>query len=299
MRLHELLDQIDEQSYELLGDKEFETLALAQAGIHTPFLTFLDTVQYIDTISPFASIALTTREIAPELRKRGVDAAVVEEPRLLFFRLHNMLAQDERYTRSLKQTVISPSARISPLASIAEKGVVIGPGVIVEEFVTIRSHVSVGEGSILRAGCVVGGNGFEFKRKEGGILPVEHCGGVQIGKQVEIQYNTCIDRAVYPWDDTVIGDYCKVDNLVHIGHAVKINARTMVVALSGVGGRTEIDADSWVGFGATIRNGLKIEDHCRVNMGAVVTKDIPAGQAVSGNFAIEHSRFIDKLKSGE
>ena len=47
-------------------------------------------------------------------------------------------------------------------------------------------------------------------------MGVKHLGGVKIGKNVEIQHNTCVDKAVYPWDDTIIGNNSKIDNLVHI-----------------------------------------------------------------------------------
>ena len=113
---------------------------------------------------------------------------------------------------------------------------------------------------------------------------------------MEIQYNTCVDRAVYPWDNTMIGDFCKIDNLVHVAHAVKIKENVMVVAQSGIGGRVEIEPNTWVGFGATISNGLKIGESARANIGAVVTKNIDAGNSVSGNFAIKHERFLENLK---
>ena len=70
----------------------------------------------------------------------------------------------------------------------------------------------------------------------------------------------------------------------------------MIVANSGIGGRTEIGEDVWVGFASTIRNGLKIENASRINMGAVVTKKVKEGQAVSGNFAMEHEQFIHYIK---
>lgn len=88
-----------------------------------------------------------------------------------------------------------------------------------------------------------------------------------------------------------------VDNLVHIAHAVKIGRGSMIVAQSGIGGRVEIGDNAWIGFGATIRNGITIGAGSRVNMGAVVTKSVPDGTAVSGNFAMPHDKFIDFVRS--
>ena len=159
----------------------------------------------------------------------------------------------------------------------------------------IRDRV-INDNSIIRAGCKIAGEGFEFKNTSEEVFHVSHIGGVIIGESVEIQYNTCIDKAIYPWDNTVIGDHVKIDNLVHIGHAVKVDSRTMIVANSGIGGRVSIGEDVWIGFGATIRNGIHIGDRARTNMGSVVTRNVGTEEAVTGNFAIPHKDFIANLK---
>mgnify|MGYP002507932398 len=202
-----------------------------------------------------------------------------------------------QYARPYKKTVIDPSAQISPLAWISPDGVRIGKNVIIEPFVSIYQGTEIDSDVIIRSGARVGGVGFEFKREGDSILAVEHSGGVKIGKHVEIQNNTCIDKAVYPWDNTVIGDYCKIDNLVHIAHAVKLEDSVMVVANSGIGGRVLVGKNTWIGFGATLKNGIRVGENSRANMGSVVTKSIKDGESVSGNFAIEHSKFIENIKN--
>lgn len=71
----------------------------------------------------------------------------------------------------------------------------------------------------------------------------------------------------------------------------------MIVAQSGIGGRTVVGDDTWIGFGATVRNGIEIGVNARVNMGAVVSKPVLSGQSVTGNFAIEHKVFIEDIKT--
>ena len=100
-------------------------------------------------------------------------------------------------------------------------------------------------------------------------MSVKHLGGVIINNNVEIQYNTCIDKAVYPWDNTIIGDYCKIDNLVYIGHGVKVNSGCMIAANTTIGGRTRYRKNSWRGLNSTISNGLVIG---LFSLGSVVTK---------------------------
>lgn len=300
MKLSTILNESNlVEDFQFYEELEFETLGLAISSIDREFCTFLDNIDLAGEISDAAKMIITTRKLLPVLQKKyGKEKGycIVEEPRILFFELHNYLAKNATYIRPKCKTSIGDGCKISDLACIAETNVVIGNNVVIEEFVVIRENTIIGDNVIIRAGAKIGGQGFEFKRKSGQIFAVEHLGGVRIEKFAEIQYNTCVDKAVYPWDDTIIGEYSKIDNLVHIGHAVKIGDRTMIVAQSGVGGRTVIDDDVWIGFGTTIRNGISIENKSRVNMGAVVTKSVLSGQSVTGNFAIEHDKFIANMK---
>ena len=70
----------------------------------------------------------------------------------------------------------------------------------------------------------------------------------------------------------------------------------LIVANSAIGGRTVIGDDSWVGLGANVTNGIVMGNHARANIGSVVTKDVPDGASMSGNFAIDHKRFLENLK---
>lgn len=217
--------------------------------------------------------------------------------KITFFEIHNFLKDSPNYARKKFETQIGEKCKISSLASISPYNVIIGDNVVIEEFVVIRENTIIGNNSIIRAGAKVGGQGFEFKRKYEEMLAVEHLGGVKIGENTEIQYNACIDKAVYPWDDTVLGNYVKIDNLVHIGHAVKVADNVMLVAQCGIGGRTEIESNTWIGFAATVSNGLKIGNGARVNIGSVATKNVEDQQSVTGNFAIAHDKFIENLKN--
>lgn len=283
-------------TYQIQGNMCFETLALCNMKLDFETCTFLDDIRYIDSIAENVKVIFTTPILAEKLPENKYGFILTERPRVLFFKFHNMLAGNSYYIRNEYKTEISSNARISSLAYISKNNVMIEDGVVIEPFVTIYPNVHIGENTVVRSGCRIGGEGFEFKKEENSIIPVKHLGGVEIGSNVEIQNNTCIDKAVYPWDNTVIGDSVKIDNLVHIGHGVKVANNTMIVANSGIGGRTEIGEDVWVGFASTIRNGLKIENASRINMGAVVTKKVKEGQAVSGNFAMEHEQFIHYIK---
>lgn len=277
-------------------EKPFEVLSLAVQKTNRAACVFVDRVGFADKLGKNVSMVLTRPELKEEFDGHDTGICLTPDPRKLFFELQNYLSSTSQLIRDHFVTTIDESAMIHPLSSIDINNVKIGKNVVIEEFVVIRANTTIGNNSIIRAGSIIGGNGFEFKRNGTVIDSVHHVGGVVIGENVEIQYNSCVDRAVYVWDDTTIGDFSKLDNQVYIAHAAKIGKRALITANCVVGGRVEIGDDCWLGFSATIRNGIEIGRDARVNMGAVVTKDIPDGGSVTGNFAIDHQVFIEDLR---
>lgn len=300
MILSDLFAKLDIEN-EVLNEKEFESLGLVKYNSGHKVCTFIEDAKYARDLGADISMVITNKKIAQELikTKSQFGICIVENPRNGFFKLQNYLAEEKLYNIETFSTKIGRNCNISSLSSIDKNNVIIGDNVTVEEFVVIRENTVIGDNTVIRAGCVIGGQGFEFKKEGDMAFHVAHVGKVIIGDNVEIQYNSCVDKAIYPWDATVISDYTKVDNLVHIAHGVKIGERSNIVANSGIGGRVIIGDDAWIGFGATIRNGLSIGNKARANMGAVVTKSIEDNDAVSGNFAIDHKEFIKNLKKQE
>ena len=293
MLLSEVITLIEE--IEVLHDVGFTSLGLAGAECNEKILTFIESEKYIGSLSDKITALITTKEIGEKFKdKYGI--IVSKNPRGDYFKLHNKLSSIEGYNREEFTTSIGEGCKISKLASISDKNVIIGKNVIIEEFVVVRENTIIGDNSIIRSGVVLGGEGYEYKRIDGVIMNVNHCGGVIIENNVEVQYNSCIDKALYPWDNTIIGEYSKLDNLVHIEHGVKIGERCLIASRSTFGGRTIIGDDSWVGLGAVISNGLKLGNKVSISLGSVVTKDLNDGEKVSGNFAISHDKFIDFIR---
>lgn len=280
------------------NEQRVSSLGLVEYNDGKDVCTFVDNEYYLEKLSDNIQMVLIGEDLLDTLKqyRKSYGICVVENPRLTYFRIHNYLVNDISYRRTDFKTRIGTNCSISSQAVIADKNVIIGNNVTIEEFAVIRENTVINDNSIIRAGCKIAGEGFEFKNTSEEVFHVSHIGGVIIGESVEIQYNTCIDKAIYPWDNTVIGDHVKIDNLVHIGHAVKVDSRTMIVANSGIGGRVSIGEDVWIGFGATIRNGIHIGDRARTNMGSVVTRNVGTEEAVTGNFAIPHKDFIANLK---
>lgn len=280
----------------LIKDGEFTSLGLAVSVCEEKLLSFIENEKYIDSLSDRITCLITTKDIGEKLKnKYGI--IVSSNPRMDYFKLHNKLSNLEQYRRKDFDTSIGENCDISNLASISKKNVIIGNNVKIEEFAIIRENTVIGDNSIIRAGVIIGGEGYEYKRVDGIIMNVNHCGGVIIGNNVEVQYNSCIDKALYTWDNTIIGDYSKLDNLVHIEHGVKIGSRCLIASRSTFGGRTILGDDSWVGLGAIISNGLILGNKVSVSLGSVVTKNLKDEEKVSGNFAINHNKYIDFIKS--
>lgn len=285
-------------SFVIENEREFLSLGLADYNNKDSVCTFAEKAEYAKKLSGNISMLIVNKDVADDLSEEEVPfgLCIVDKPRQTFFRVHNILTNDSKYLLTAFKTRIDESAIISNTAVIAENNVHIGKNVIIEEFCVIRENTTIGDNSIIRAGCKIGGEGFEFKKDGNEVFPVRHVGSVIIGKNTEIQYNSCVDKAIYPWDSTIIGDYVKVDNLVHIAHAVKIGSGSMIVANSSIGGRVSIGENSWIGLSASVRNGISVGNNARVNMGAVVTRNVSEGKSVSGNFAIDHESFIEKIK---
>lgn len=294
MKLSSVCELIE--GVELLKDGSFTSLGLAVSKCEESLLSFIESEKYISGLGENIACLITTKEIGEKLKdKYGI--LIADSPRMAYFKLHNKLAENKDYIRREFETVIGENSSISKLASISDKNVVIGKNVKIEEFVVIRENTIIGDNSIIRAGCILGGEGYEYKRVDGIIMNVIHTGGVIIGSSVEVQYNSCIDKALYTWDNTIIGDYTKLDNFVHIEHGVKIGERNLIASRTTIGGRTIVGADTWIGLGAIISNGLTIGEKCSISLGSVVTKSLKSGEKVSGNFAIEHSKYIEFIKT--
>ncbi|SUY45812.1 UDP-3-O-(R-3-hydroxymyristoyl)-glucosamine N-acyltransferase [Clostridium putrefaciens] len=282
---------------QIVEDGEFETLGLASSEVDLGVCTFIENEKYINSISKNVTMIITKPEIAEKIKDRAI--CISDDPRISFFKLHNYLSTTDEYNMIKRyKTKIGADCTISKLSCISDENVSIGNNVIIEEFVSIKENTIIGDNTIIRAGTVIGGEGFEFKRMSSKqVLPVNHVGWTVIGESVEIQYNTCVDKAIYPWDQTLIGDNCKVDNLVHVAHGVKLGNAVFLVAGSLIGGRTLIKEGSWIGVGATVSNGLIVDENCRVNIGSVATRSLDKDSNVTGNFAIDHKRFIEFIRS--
>ena len=143
------------------------------------------------------------------------------------------------------------------------RGVTVGGGCVLHPNVVLYAGVTLGERVVLHAGVVVGADGFGYVRDEAGVYhKFPQVGTVVIEDDVEIGAGSCVDRGAL--GETRIGRGTKIDNLVQVGHNVRIGERVVIAAQTGISGSTVIESDAviggQVGFG----------DHARVERGAVI-----------------------------
>ena len=192
MEISDILQIIDIEHTCNKKNLSFDSLGLVSYHQGDNVCTFIEHEKYIQEMTSNISVVLTTRDVAKILEKVVVDIGVciVEKPREVYFLIHNYLSELDIYKRSSYYTQIGKNCKISDRAVIPKKNVIIGDNVLIEEFVVIKENTRIGDNCIIRAGCKIGGEGFEFKKNDDIIFGVKHIGSVIIGNNVEIQYNS-------------------------------------------------------------------------------------------------------------
>lgn len=166
----------------------------------------------------------------------------------------------------------------------------IGEGTVLYPKVTIMPGCEIGRDCILHAGVVVGADGFGYYQDEMGLQKVPQIGRVVIGDGVEIGANTCVDRAAL--GSTVVGNLVKVDNLVQVGHNVRIGDATLIVAQAGISGSVDIGKGVLIGGQVGISDHLTIGDRAMIGSQSGVAKDIGPGEIVSGTPTMPHRLWL-------
>ena len=191
--------------------------------------------------------------------------------------------------------VVHPSAQVAADASIGPQAVVeedvvvgsralVGPGCVVMRGarlgpdsrlvarVTLYPGVTLGSRCTVHAGAVIGADGFGFAPDRDGYVRVPQVGGVHIGDDVDIGANTTIDRGAI--EDTVIDDGVKLDNLVQVGHNVRIGAHTVIAGCAGISGSTIIGKRCMIGGASGTVGHIELGDDVLVTGMTMVTKSI-------------------------
>ncbi|MCU0977294.1 MAG: UDP-3-O-(3-hydroxymyristoyl)glucosamine N-acyltransferase [Steroidobacteraceae bacterium] len=197
---------------------------------------------------------------------------------------------------------IGPRALVGP-ASVVMAGARIGADTRLVARVTVYPGVVIGMRGVLHAGAVIGADGFGFAPDRDGFVKVPQVGSVRIGDDVEIGANTTVDRGAI--EDTVIEDGVKLDNLVQVGHNVRIGAHTVVAGCAGISGSTTIGRRCMIGGAAGTVGHIEIADDVVVSGLTMVTRSLkepgmyssgwPAVPADEWRRIVAHVRRLERL----
>jgi UDP-3-O-[3-hydroxymyristoyl] glucosamine N-acyltransferase len=275
-------------------------------------LTFVSNPKYAQAARTTKASAVIVGEDFP-----AIPAAMlrVKDAYMSFARALELFHPAREFAAGVHPTaVVAPSARVG-------KGAHIGPYVVIEEDVEIgdsavllahvviyrgarigdhffahahsvvRENCRLGDNVLLQNGVVIGGDGFGFaKTADGHWHKIPQPAPVVIEDDVEIQANSCIDRASV--GETRIGRGVKVDNLVQVGHGTYVGEDSLLCAQVGLAGSTVI------GKQVILTGQVGVVGHCTVGDKAIVTPqtgvaaDIPAGAFVSGSPAVDHRAWL-------
>ncbi len=319
MRLEELARTLGAELQPGTGNDSGATLpeiditgvaGLKDAAAHD--LSFLDNPRYTAAARATRAGAVL---VNPDAAPLSVPTLLTSNPYLAFAKAVELFHKAPVYSPGIHPTaVIDPTARLAPGVyvgpyAVVGAGVSIGEGSILLAHVVLypgvqagarlfaHAHAVVREGCILGEdvtlgnGVIVGSDGFGFARDEAGAwYKIPQSGRVIVGDRVEIQANSCIDRASI--GQTTIADGVKIDNLVQVGHGSTVGEHTLLCAQVGLAG------SSHIGRRVILAGQVGVAGHLTVGDGAVATaqsgipQDVPPNETVSGYPAIPNRQWL-------
>ena len=314
-----LSEIVDRLGGELIGDggARISSAAPLEQADRTS-IAFLSNPQYVKQLAMSqAGCVIVAPAFRDDAVKRGA-AIVTPDPYLYFAKFTQWWAGRDRRqgaTGIHASAVVDAGAWVADDASIGpfavvEAGAVIAAGASIGAHAVVGRdcrvgadtrlgpHTSLMHGTRIGARCIVhpgavlGADGFGFAPTQSRWEKIEQLGTVQIGDDVEIGANSCIDRGAL--GDTVIGDGVKIDNLVQIGHNVHVGAHTAMAGCVGIAGSARIGAHCTLGGGAIVLGHLSLADHVNISAASVVMRSIRAPGHYTGFFPIDENAAWEK-----
>ena len=244
-----------------------------------------DSPRYIRVRNPYYALAtVASRWFASRPRPSGISPLAV-------------IAQSARMGANVAigpfcvigdNVVIGNNVTIYQGCSI-EAETVIGDDTLIYPMVSLYYRSIVGKRCILHSGVVIGADGFGFATEGGKHHKVPQIGIVRIGDDVEIGAGSTVDRAAL--GETTVGDGTKIDNLVQVGHNVKIGKHCVIVAQSGIAGSTELGDYVVMAGQSGITGHLKLGTESQIAAKSTVMDDVPPKTKVMGTPAIPFRDF--------
>lgn len=308
----ELAAHVGGQAEGDLGRQVLGVNGLADAQANE--LAFYSNPRYRRALEQTAAAAVV---VGPDATVRTPASLIrVKNPHLAFARISALFHPRPRPPSGISDRAqVHPEARVDPTATVmglctVERGATVGartilyPGSYVGENASIGSDCvlypqatvlegcQVGNRVILHASAVLGADGFGYAFDPEGPAhyKVPQVGTVRVEDDVEIGASSCVDRATL--GETVIGRGSKLDNLVQVGHNVKVGPLVILCGQVGIAGSTELGAGVVMAGQSGAVNHIKIAPRTQVGAQSAVMRDHEGGGALSGTPAIPHSEWL-------
>ena len=287
---------------EVIGDGTILLSGLAAAaGAKAGEITFAEKDSYFAAAEASAASAIlvaaaftSSTKVLIRVRNARVAAAQVLE---LFFPVAH-------YAPAIHSSaIVDPTAKIDPTAHIGPNcvigaGTIIGARVVliggnhlgsdcrVGDDTRLYPHVvlyagtQLGRRVAIHAGTVIGADGYGYVFDQGRHRKIPQVGNIIIHDDVEIGANCTMDRAAL--SSTIIGEGCKIDNLVHFGHNVIFGKHCLVMGQCGIAGSTQFGDYCVIASQTGVTGHLKIGRQVTVGGKSGVTRDVADGETVMG-----------------
>ncbi|MBI1371525.1 MAG: UDP-3-O-(3-hydroxymyristoyl)glucosamine N-acyltransferase [Phycisphaera sp.] len=183
---------------------------------------------------------------------------------------------------------IGPHVVVGPNVTIGDRAVLhpnvtvladsaVGADSVMWPGVVIRERCTIGQRCIFHPNVTIGADGFGYRPDPGGrgIVKIPQIGTVEIGNDVELGAGSCVDRGKF--GPTVVGDMCKVDNLVQIAHNCRVGRCVIIAGKAGLAGSVTVGDGVVIGGGALLKDHITVGDGATIAGQAAVMTDVPSG----------------------
>ncbi len=190
-----------------------------------------------------------------------------------------------------KNVILEDNVLVYPNVTIMDD-TKIGKHTIIWSGTVIRERTEIGSYCIFHTNVSIGADGFGYRPSDDGrgLVKIPQIGNVIIGNAVEIGSNSCVDRGKF--SATIIGDGCKIDNLVQIGHNSILGRSCIMAGHSGLAGSVTLGDGVIIGGSASINDHTTIHSGATVGAGSGVVSDVAAGKTVLGYPACDSREML-------
>lgn len=273
----------------------FNSLALT-CSVNDNCICFFEDKRFIDEIIKNLSImaGLICKEEDAHLFRGKVNLIICDQPKALYFTLHNSLENTNKF-----KTIIEDGCIIDDNAYIAPYNVIIKSGTNIAPFACINENVTIGNNCYVGSYSVIGSPGFNVFMLNGKQHLVKSRGGVHIGDESVILCNCTVQSAIYPESTTIIGNNCMIADKVAISHDSSIGDNCLLVSGTTICGFSKLEDGAYMGANSALKHVNIVGKNTKVGMGACINFNTEDNDIIAGFQALplEQAKVLKKYNN--